>query len=1000
MSKKWIIRILSLFKMPSKIFLTTIIAMSIMLIANASIYAQKQKVSGVVTDATTGEAIIGANVIIEGTTTGTVTDINGKFTIDVPNLNVTLVVSYLGYLPEKVTAKGPLTLKLVSDVKNLEEVVVVGYGTQKRSDVTGSVTSVNQSRLAQLPVTNVMTAIEGSVAGVSVSQTSTVPGSTASVQVRGVNSINAGTSPFIIVDGVPFEGSINYINPNDIASMEILKDASSVAIYGTRGANGVILITTKKGATGKPVIRYSAYGGIEDIPHILTPRSPEEYLQKYADYMSQTGQTQSSPVPNAAELANYNAGITTDWIKETTQTGIIQNHNLSISGGSENFKYYVSGDYLKEKGVVKGYNYERFGIRSNLEANVTDYLTSGLSLFVVSNNYDGGRANLLFASAMSPYGQFKDVATGKYAIYPMYPELLYTNPLLGLYSDNVDERYDMNANFFTEFKPTFLPGFKYRLNVSYDFNPTRTSSYTGRDGNSTLGSASIGNTESKMYIVENIVTYSKDIEKHHFDFTGLYSAQQKKYFSSGSSATGFINDAETYNNMGSGATQTASSNATKYNMLSQMGRLNYSYDSRYLFTATVRRDGYSAFGSNTDKYGVFPSVALGWNIANESFMEGSKEYVDKLKLRASYGKSGNMAIGVNQTSTTDATVRMPFNGVSTIGVLASTMGNKDLHWESTTGLNIGVDFSLIKSRISGSLEVYQTQSKDLLMKRNIPLTSGYSWVWDNLGKVQNRGLELTLNTVNLIAGDFRWETNLNFAAFRNKIVDLYGDKKDDVGNGWFIGHPIGVIYDYKMVGIWQKGEDYSKWDPSAKAGYIKFADVNGDHQINASDKVIQGQTQPKWSGGITNTFHYKNFHLNVFIQTFQGATKYNPDLNYSDEQGRRNTPKDIGYWTEANQSNSRPSLAYNNTRGYGYPSDNSYTRIKDVTLSYTFPKSITDKTMLSSLTLYVSGRNLYTFTNWVGWDPEMNYSMRGSGDWTNNYPNVRSFIFGINAALK
>jgi TonB-linked SusC/RagA family outer membrane protein len=1001
MSKKWIIRILSLFRMPSKIFLTAIIATGIMLVANASIYAQKQKVSGVVTDAATGEAIIGANVIIEGTTTGTVTDINGKFTIDVPNLNVTLVVSYLGYLPEKVTAKGPLTLKLVSDVKNLEEVVVVGYGTQKRSDITGSVTTVSADRLTKVPVTNVMTAIEGSVAGVKVVQTSSVPGSTSSMQIRGVNSINASNSPLVIVDGIPFESSTNYINPNDIETMEILKDASSTAIYGTRGSNGVILITTKKGKTGKPIISYSAYTGIEGMSHVLTPRSPEEYLEKYKYYMEQTNQTYdpSNPVPNAYELTNYEAGKTVDWIKAVTQTGLIQNHTLSLNGGTDNVKYYVSADYLNEKGVVKGYQYKRAGIRSNIDANVTSFLSSGFSFSGVYNNYDGGRANLLNASAMSPYAQEYNEETGKYEIYPMYPELLYTNPLLGLYKQSLDRRWNLNGNFYAEVKPEFLPGFKYRLNASYTYNPTRASTYSGRDANSTLGEATITNSETNMWIIENIASYTKDIDKHHFDLTGLYSAQQSNYSYSYIYGTNFINDGTTYNDIGSAATINASSSAWKKTMKSQMGRLNYSYDSRYLFTATARRDAYSAFGSNTNKYGMFPSVALGWNIANERFMEDIQMYVDKLKLRASYGKTGNMAIDANQTTSTSTTGSVSLDGERVIGTVASIMGNKDLHWETSVGFNLGVDFSVLKSRISGSVEVYKTHTNGLLMERSIPVITGYSSVWDNIGKTNNIGIDLTLNTVNVKTESFKWETNANFSAFRNKIIDLYGDKTDNKDSKLFIGQPISVIYDYKMIGVWQKGEEgLSTYD--ASPGDLKFKDVNNDGVIDSKDKVIQGSTYPKWTGGITNTFQYKNLTLSIFIQTFQGALKNNSDLNYSDEQGRRNTPKAVGYWTEDNKSNTRPSLAYSNTKGYGYPSDNSYTRIKDVTLSYSLPQSMLSKILLSNLTFYISGRNLYTFTKWIGWDPEMTYYTRGSSDWSNNYPNVRSFVFGINASLK
>jgi TonB-linked SusC/RagA family outer membrane protein len=969
---------------------------------------QEKKVTGKVTD-TNGDPIPGVSVSVKGTTNGTITSVEGTYELSKIEASSTLLFSFVGManLEIKVEAQNTIDVTLRETSFGVDEVIVVGYGTQKKSDITGSVTSVAKERFSKLPVTNVMNAIEGAVAGVTVSNTSSMPGSSPSVQVRGINSINASTSPLIIVDGIPFAGNINFINPNDIGPMEILKDASAVAIYGTRGSNGVILISTKKGVAGKPTIQYSAYGGFEDIAHVLTPRNGEQYVEKYKYYMSQTGQTQSSPVPNLYEVANYNAGITTDWIKEATQQGFIQDHNISISGGAENIKYYISGNYLKQNGVIEGYNYERAGIRSNLEANVTDYLTTGVSLFLVSNNYNGGRVNLLNASAMSPYASVRDKSTGKYLIYPMYPELLYSNPMLGLERENVDERLNINTNFFAELKPKFVPGLKYRLNASYNYNPTRTSTYEGRDaGNTTNGSATSGNTQTSLWVVENILTYTKDLKKHHFDFTGLYSAQEQKYFRSGGTATGFVNDFLLYNNLGAGSTQTANSSASSYTMVSQMGRLNYSYDNRYLFTATARRDGYSAFGSNTSKYATFPSVAIGWNISNESFMENTKSFLDQLKLRASYGKSGNMAIGVNQTATLNNTVSYAYNGVTTITELANILGNSNLHWESTTGLNGGIDFSLLDARISGSIEAYQTSTSGLLLRRQIPQITGYSSTWANIGKVENVGLDISLKTANISTDDFKWSTNWNFSTFRNKIVDLYGDKKSDIGNRWFIGESLGAIYDYKMIGVWQESEATEAAKFSARPGYLKFEDVNPDGKIDANDRVIQGSNQPKWTGGITNSFDYKNIHLSIFIQTFQGSLKNDVDLSYADEAGRRNTPAEVGYWTAENKSNTRPSLAYNNTYGYGYPRDNSYTRIKDVTLSYNFSQALLQRTFLKSLTIYTSGRNLYTFTNWIGWDPEDNYLPRGTTQnngtltWTNNYPSVRSIVFGLNVTLK
>ncbi|RWY53812.1 TonB-dependent receptor [Mucilaginibacter gilvus] len=985
--------------------LTLLMSALIMGLGGAS-YAQTVPftVKGTVVD-DKGIPVPGASIGVVGTSQGAVADVNGKFTLSLTGPS-TLNVSFVGMATKTVSvsqATNALTITLLNSGKDLAEVIVVGYGTQKRSDVTGSVTSVPKQRLSQLPVTNVLQAIEGAVAGVTVTTTSSVPGSQPAALIRGQNSINANSGPYVVVDGIPLSktgGSLNDINSNDIASVEILKDASATAIYGTNGSNGVILITTKRGNTGTPVIRYNGYGGIDDLSRILTPRNGAEYIQKYADFLKQTNTPQTSPVPNFGELANYNAGKTTDWVKETTQQGIIQDHNLSVSGGSNDVKYFISGDYLDQKGVIKGYQFKRVALRSNLDVNVASFLTIGTSLFLSSNNYDGGRANLLLATAMSPYGQEYN-ANGTYAIYPMNPEQLYVNPLLGLTTTQLSRTTNINGNGYAEIKfPGVLTGLKYRLNAGYTFFPERRSSYTGRSANDMIGTASNFNASTNSYTLENILSYAKDWGKHHLDFTGLYSSQQRKYSSTTAGASGFINDELGADNLGAGATQTSGSYRDRYALNSQMGRVNYSYDSRYLLTITARRDGSSVFGANTTKYGVFPSAALGWNISNESFMKNSK-VVDNLKLRLSYGQTGNEAIPVYRTITTDGTARSPFNGISTIGVLAGNLGNSALRWENTKTANIGVDFSLFNNRVSGTVDAYQNKTNGLLLQRSLPIVTGYSLVFDNIGKTKNRGIEVTLNTHNIDSKDFRWETTIVFATNKNQITYLYGDGKDDLGNRWFLGKPIYVVYDYKLTGIWQTGEDASKQDPGAKPGDLKFADLNGDGKITPDgDRMILGQTTPKWTGGLTNTFHYKNINLSVFIQTAQGMIKNNPDLTYGDETGRRNTPAEIGYWTADNKSNTRPALSYNNTRGYGYASDASYTRIKDITLSYVFGQSVLQKLHVGGLTVYASGRNLHTFTNWIGWDPENNYSTRGSGDWTNNYPLTRTFILGLNVSLR
>ena len=983
-----------------------------MLLTPLSLMAQNRVLKGVVKDSKSNDPLIGCSVAVKGTSIGTLTDLNGEFTINASSKS-NLVFTFVGYNKKEVVVsdQNNITVLLDENSEVLEEVVVVGYGTQKKSDVTGSVTSVNKDRLSKLPVANVMQALEGATAGVLVTQGSSIPGDGPSTVIRGKNSINASTAPYVVVDGIPISksgGSLSDINPNDIESMEILKDASAVAIYGTNGANGVILITTKRGKTGKPTIRYNGYAGVEDYAHKLRMRDGEEYVQKYKDYMFQKTGTELSgtPVPNQAEAANYNAGKETDWLDEISQTGIAQDHNISLSGGTDNMKYFVSGEYLDQKGVLKGYQYKRYSFRMNFDINVTNYLTIGTNAYIAAHNKDGGRVNFLYGLAMSPYAQEYN-ADGTYNTLPMSPEEMYTSPFCQ-YSQKADRRsVNINGNGYAElnlgkiFNP--LNGLKYRLNIGYNYLPTRTSNYAGLASYDKNGTAYTTNTETNAYTIENIFTYAKDIEKHHFDLTGLYSAQSRNYLTTKAQSVGFVNDLLGYNYLDGGATQTTSSYADHYAATSYMGRLNYSYDSRYLFTFTVRRDGSSVFGANTSKYGTFPSVALGWNIANEQFMK-KYDWLDNLKLRLSYGKSGNEAISVYKTISKYNATSLAMDGKTLTAIYANTLGNGDLEWETTKSANIGLDFGFLRSRIVGNLEFYKSNTSGLLLERTLPKITGYSNVVENIGKTQNLGVEATLTTRNIVTKDFTWETSFVFAANKNKIVDLYGDKKDDIGNAWFIGHPISSTYDYKMLGIWQDSEIKAGlnkgWDNTAVAGDIKFVDTNKDGKITSDDKQILGQRDPKWTGGLTNKFLYKNWALSIFVQTAQGMMKGNTDIRTYDETWRINTPSVFDYWTSANQNQEYPRLTYTNTYGYGYSRKASYTRLKDITLSYTFNESAINKFGLGSLTVYASGRNLYTWTPWVGWDPEASFSNRGSGTWTDNYPVTKSFVIGINVTLK
>ena len=940
---------------------------------------------------------------------------DGNFTLNVQGAG-TLVVSYIGYLTKEVafTPGQTLNITIEEDATALDEVVVVGYGVQKKSDVTGSVTSINKDRLSKLPVTNVLQAVQGAAAGVTISQGSSIPGDAPSALVRGRNSINAGTGPYIVVDGVPISksgGSLNDINPGDIESMEILKDASATAIYGTNGANGVILITTKHGKDGKPSISYNGYLGIEDFAHKMDYCNGAQITQRYKDYVAQNpGETMYNDfVKNQNEAEAQAAGRETDWLYDmVSQTGIIQDHNVTVNGGAEKIKYFISGDYMSQKGVLKGFNYKRYSLRMNIDADVTDYLRIGTNSYIVSHNRDGGRVNFMMAEAMSPYGKvYED--DGSYCIYPMYTESLFFNPLRDINQDHERRQWNINLNAYAElnfgniWKP--LTGLTYKFNFGYSFVPKRENYYNGAEQNDPNGYGYIFNAETQSRTVENILTYAKDIQKHHFDITLLYASSRKKYHDNTATGAKFINDELLWHNLGGGGTQTAKSYTDLYTTVSQMGRLNYSYDSRYLFTFTVRRDGSSVFGSD-NKYGTFPSVALGWNIANEKFMEKA-DWLNNLKLRLSYGKAGNEAIGVYETLAKMSNAALTMDGQSATALYPSSrMGNSGLGWETTKTFNIGIDFGFLNNRINGNIDFYTSTTTDLLLQRNLPKISGYSNVYMNMGKTANKGLEITINSKNIVTKDFTWGTNLVWSWNKNEIKDLYGDEKSDIGNRWFIGEPISVIYDYEMVGIWQKDEiergDHLKWDPQAQPGDVKLRDVNGDGKIDPNDdKTIQGQTTPKWIGGLTNTFTYKNLSLSIFIQTVQGLKRNNSLLGTaSDEMGRRNSPTEIGYWSESNPSNEFRSLSKTSNRwGYGFPCDASFTRIKDVTLSYQFPAQIVNALRISALTVYASARNLATFTSWKGWDPEADITQRGWGGYENNYPMTKSYVFGLNVTF-
>ncbi|MDR0538410.1 MAG: TonB-dependent receptor [Tannerellaceae bacterium] len=999
--------------------ISTLIALLLFLCT--SMASAQNSIAGKVTD-TNGEPLIGVNVLVKGTTNGNITDIDGKYALQQVTPQSILVFSYIGYISQEVAVGNQRTIdiQLKDDMQRLEEVVVVGYGTQKRSDITGSVTSIPKDRLSNLPVANFAQAIQGVAAGININQSSSIPGDAPEILVRGKSSINLSNSPLLVVDGMALssDASINDINPGDIGTIEILKDPSAVAIYGVQGSNGVILITTKRGGDAHPRVRYGGYAGYSEIAHILKPGSTAQLIERYAEY----ARIQNKPlnpdfggVQYANEAENFKAGRTIDWIDEVTQAGFIQDHNISITGGSSFAKYFLSGDFLDQQGVIKGYDYKRYSLRMNMDVNPVKWFTIGASTSIIMHNRDGGRANLLNASAMSPYAKLYEDDGVTLTHYPMFSETLWANPMLPTTIKPERRQFDITVNGYGELNfggmTSVLDGLKYRLNAGYTYLPTRNNYYEGKTVYNEQGYGYIDNQESQYYLVENILTYSRNIVKHHFDFTGLFSASSKYWQQSRAYARSFPNDNVGWGNLESGSTQSVDSQADMRRLQSLMGRLNYNYDSRYLFTATIRRDAASVFGENS-KWGNFPSFAIGWNVTREEFAQPITDILTNLKLRASWGYSGNASIPVYDSMFKLTSSTLAMNGGTNISMKVGTrMGNSLLHWERTQGLNIAADFGLWNNRLGGTIEWYNRTTDGILLKQNLTTISGYADVWNNIGKVNNKGIEITLNSANIDTKDFTWKTTLVFSRNAGKWVEVYGNDVEDKGNRWFIGQPIGVIYDYTKVGIWQEDEIGKPkeqggnigWDDTALAGDLKLADISGpdgtpDGKIDDNDRSILGQTDPKWTGGLTNSFTYKNISLSIFLQTVQGNMAGNSVIGTaSDELGRRNGPAEIGFWTPENRSNEWRSLGnHSNSHGYGFPMDASYIRIKDITLSYNLPQSWMRKAGLNSMQVYLSGRNLYTFTDWIGWDPEARYITRGSQNWDLNYPVTRDLVVGLN----
>ncbi|MGZ3754407.1 MAG: SusC/RagA family TonB-linked outer membrane protein [Mucilaginibacter sp.] len=1037
----------------AKMMLSCVIFAMITLISSG-VWAQSGliTVKGKVTDQATGETLIGVS-IKASSGAGVNTGIDGSYTIMV-SAQGTLTFSYVGYNPTVVSVAGKSVINaaLVTNNKTMNEVVVIGYGVQKKKDVAGAVTHVDLEGTAKeaVPYVNALEALQGT-SGINIGA-STTAGASPSIQLRGQNSINANNSPLIVLDGVIFNGDLNEINMDDVASYDVLKDASSAAIYGSRSANGVVIITTKRGKTEKPEIRLNAYYGTQSWTRQPQMRNGPQYIQLRQDLAAAKGSAsdiasvfQQSPL----ELQAINSGYTTNWLKEVQQYAPIQNYDLSVAGKSDKTNYYASAGFIKQNGVLANDYFQKPNITIKVESEITDWLTFGVSGYYSERDYDGIAANLYMATYLSPYSYKYIPGTQTLERYPQGSASNFNpfwgNPstsTLGPIDDNMERYSSIRGIAFLNAKVPFIPGLAYRLNVTGDRQTTDIANFhheTAEENTLNPGdianptqflSKAYGNKSQSLigsYVLDNLLTYNRQFGVHHLDVLLGYTRDDinsQGLSATGSDFSGFGTTSLGYYGLSNAGTQKVGSSFSESSNVGYIGRINYNYKSKYYATVNFRRDANSAFAPG-HKYGDFPGAEVAWVATEESFMKNIN-WLDNLKVRTSYGRTGNQGINPYATQTLVSGTSLGsgvnagytvFNGVSTGYTYPYQLGNQNLTWETSAALNIGIDFSIFKGRLTGTIDAYSSKTTNELQSVNLPVFTGYPTVQSNLGEVHNKGLEISLTSVNIKSSSgFTWSTSYNFWINRNKLIHINGIKNpatgienDNIGSSLFIGKSLGAIYDYTPIGIVQSTNTAYISANGAVAGDVMFKDLNGDGKITTADRSVIGydNTKPNYSMNMSNTFSYKNFQLFFQVNAIVGGHGYDMATNL---RGLDPGAVQVGnwlnlpYWTPSNPGNTYPRPNYGNPLGYGFYQNTGFARLQDATFSYLFPKSITSMLKISSLRAYVSGTNLLTFTGWTGLDPANGGQIGGNGGSTNSsvnpsYPIMRTVSFGINAGF-
>ena len=773
--------------------------------------AQNITVKGIVKD-NLGESVIGANVTEKGTTNGMITDLDGNFSLTVQK-NATLVISYIGYVTQEIAIKGNTNLNIIlkEDSKALEEVVVIGYGTARKSDVTGSIASVGGDKLQEMPSTNITYALQNRVAGVDMTQTSSQPGATMQIRIRGTRSLTASNDPLVVLDGIPFMGNLSDINPGDIKSMDILKDASSTAIYGSRGANGVILITTNRGAQGTPAkFTYNGYVGAKSV----FSKYPMMDGPKYAEMRKYAGKFENS--------LDESDDMNTDWQDLLYRTGMVNSHDVSVAGGTNNGSYSFGAAYYKDQGVIPTQNYTRYSLRGSFDQGVGKYFRFGLTTNSNYNVTKGSNIDLYSVlnntPLVNPYNEDGSLKR-TVKLNSQDENFVVTRDVVENLEDswlNEKKGFGTYNNLFAEVQCPWVKGLKYRVNLGLNYRSTKGGVFTGEGINSstadTPSTASLEHTETTNWAIENLITYDRTFGKHQLNIVGMYSAEETVYTKSHIAARDIPAEYLQYYNLGRAeGTITVNPDNWDYQksgLISWMGRAMYTYDNRYMLMATVRADASSRLAKG-HQWHTYPAVSAGWNIGQESFMD-DLEWLDILKVRVGYGQTSNQAVA--PYSTWGKLSTRPYNfgptGYAT-GYYVSALPNYDLGWEYSSTWNFGLDFTLLGGRLSGTFEYYIQKTSDLLQSVNLPSTSGVSNYVGNVGKTENKGVEFTLNgTILDNHNGWTWDASINISANRNKLTELASGAERDEANNWFVGHPIDAIYDYEKIGLWQEGDPY------------------------------------------------------------------------------------------------------------------------------------------------------------------------------------------------